>query len=326
MKRVATLTLLLWILTGHVAYAKKMYRWTDEAGKIYYSDQIPPEQIKYRRESLTETGRVVDVVEKEKTPAQRKLEKRLEQLRDQQEAIINKQKMRDKVLLSTFRSLDDMNLALKEKMQALDSQKKVLQGNLQRLKKQRQQQQQKAAQYDRDGQPVPQKLLAAIADSEQQIELSYIEIAKHFEKKKTIREKFERDIVRFKFLTQSETKNKVDLSHQTAEEKAASELGLYLCETEAICAQAWQVAKRFILLYSNTRLDTETDHLIMTEAPYKDDDLSLSISKMDIKKGQSKLFLDIRCRESSLGKELCQSNRAKKIRSSFNDYIRAALK
>jgi hypothetical protein len=301
-----------------------MYRWKDNDGNVFFSDQVPPDQVKHRRESLNKNARVVDVVEKQKTKAQRELEKRLAVLRKQQEEIIEKQRSHDKVLLSTFRNLDDMQLALKGKMLALDGQRKVLQGNLQRLEQQLLQQQKKAAQHERDGRKVPTKLSNEILASKDQISLIYVEIAKQFEKKKGIREKFEADITRFAFLVESKLEDQ-DPSLKTAEKKAASVLGLFICETVEQCDEAWGIAKKFVHTYSTASLDIETDKLIMSRDPYKDTDLSLSVSKMDMKNDKQQLFLDIRCRNSSLGFELCQGPKAKEIRERFSSYIKIGL-
>lgn len=318
------ITVLFLMLGAQSALAKKMYRWVDEQGNIRYSDQVPPDQVKHRRESLSDTARVLEVVEKEKTKAQRELEKRLLILRKQQDEIIKKQKSHDKVLLSTFRTVDDMELAFKGKMLALDGQRKMFQGNLKRLEQQLQQQQKRAAQYERDGRKVPPVLLAKIADFKEQIAQAFIEISKQFDKKKRVGEQFEADIARFAFLTQSGSESKV-LSRKTAENKAENELGLYICETEAQCDKAWLAAKQFVYSYSTTELDIETGTLIMSMTPYKDTDLSLSVSKMDEDNNKKQIFLDIRCRNSSSGKELCRGEKAKKIRYSFSDYIKSAL-
>lgn len=317
-------TVLLMSLMGQSALAKKMYRWRDDGGNVFFSDQVPPDQVKHRRESLNREARVVDVVEKQKTIAQRELEKRLARLRAQQEEIIKKQRSHDKVLLSTFRNLDDMELALKGKMLAMDGQLKVVQGNLARLEQQLHQQQKMAAQHERDGRKVPDKLLQKISDSKEQIALIYIEISKQSENKKQVREEFEADIVRFVFLIKSKKEN-LDPSLKTAEKKAANELGLYICENKKQCEEAWKVAKKFVYTYSTASLDIETDRLIMSQDPYKDTDISLSVSKMDVENDKQQLFLDIRCRNSSIGYELCQGPKAKKIRNSFSGFIRTGL-
>lgn len=311
-------------LMSHSVFAKKMYRWVDDNGNTFYSDQVPPDQVKHRRESLNENARVVGVLEKEKTKAQREMEKRLLVLRKQQEQIIKKQKSHDKVLLSTFRNLHDMNVTLKGKILALDGQRKVVQGNVERLVQQVQQQQKKAAQFELDGRKVPQKLLTEISASKKQIEQAYIEIAHQFEKKKIEVQKFEADIARFKFLTQSTTESQV-LSRKTAEKAAENELGLYICESAEQCEKAWEAAEHFVLVYSSTGIEIKTARLIMSQEPYKDADLSLSVSKMDTDENKQQLFLDIRCRKSSLGDELCRGPKAKKVRKSFNSYIKDAL-
>lgn len=319
------LIVVLLALSGQLVHAKKMYRWVDDKGNVRYSDQVPPNQMKHRRETLNDSARVIDIVEKQKTQAQYDLEKRLIILQKQQNDIIQKQKTRDKVLRSTFRNLSDMELSLKGKMLAMDGQRKVIQGNLQRVEKQLQQQQKKAAQFERDGKKVPAKVSAGIATTKEQVELAYIEISRQFDKKKRVREEFEADIARFIFLTQSEIEESKVLSLKTAEKKAANELGLFICKTKALCDKAWLSAKKFIYINSTTALDIETDKLIMSQAPYKDSDLSLSISKVDVKNNKQQLFLDIRCRQSSLGDELCRSSQAKKIRTSFSGFIESAL-
>ena len=318
------ITVLFLMLGEQSALAKKMYRWMDEHGNVRYSDQVPPDQVKHRRESLNDNARVLETVEKEKTKAQRELEKRLLILRKQQDDIIAKQKSHDKVLLSTFRTIDDMELAFKGKMLALDSQRKIFQGNLKRLEQQLEQHQKRAAQYERDGKKVTPGLLAKITDVKEQISQSNIDLSRQFEKKKKTGAQFEADIVRFAFLTQSDAESKV-LSRKTAENKAENELGLFICETDAQCDRAWLAAKQFVYNNSTTDLDIETGSLIMSMTPYSDTDLSLSVSKMNVGNNKKQIFLDIRCRNTSLGVELCRGEKAKKIRYSFSGYIKSAL-
>lgn len=324
LKKTIALTTLFILLGGQSVSAKKMYRWVDSNGNTFYSDQIPPNQAKHRRESLNKNARVIEVVEKEKTKAQHALEKRLVLLRKQQELIIKKQKAQDKVLLSTFRTIADIKLTLRGKMLAMDSKRNAIQSNLKRLQGQLQEQQKKAAQYERDDKKVPGYLVKKISSSKGQIEITYVEISNQFEKKKVIGEKFESDIRRFNFLTQSNVESK-DLSQKTAENKAEKELGLFLCDSKIQCDNAWESARKFVNTYSTTPLDIETDKLILGQEPYTDSDLSLSISKMSVNNNKQQLFLDIRCRQSSVGLELCRGSKAKNIRRSFQHYIESTL-
>lgn len=311
--------------TEQSVYAKKMYRWVDDQGRVFFSDQVPPDQIKHKRESLSESIRVLDVVEAAKSKEQIELEKRLQKLRREQQKLIEKQRTHDKVLLSTFRNLDDMEMALRGKLQALDAQRKVAEGNRIRIEKQLQQQLHKAARYERENRKVPKDLVKAIADSRQQLKRLDAEINRHLAKRKQAEKQFNMDIARFKFLTQSKTADMDKLIDWVAERQSAKELGLYICESKARCDKAWQISRLFVKMYSTTRLDIDTDRLIMSDTPRNDLDLSLSVSKLKLDKQREQIFLDIRCKRSTIGMELCISPKVKQIRQSFNDFIEQRL-
>ncbi|CAA9890942.1 conserved hypothetical protein [Candidatus Methylobacter favarea] len=63
----------------------------------------------------------------------------------------------------------------------------------------------------------------------------------------------------------------------------------------------------------------------MNRPPARDTDLSLSLSQIAVNEDDYQLFLDIRCRDSAQGKELCASQKVKDIRSAFRPYINDAL-
>ncbi len=305
-------------------HAKKMYRWIDDQGNIQFSDQIPQNQIQYKREALNENARVVEIVDEAKTQEQIELEKRLKVLRWEQEKIITKQKSHDKVLLSTFRNVDDMKMALKGKLSALDAQRKVAEGNRVRLENQLAKQQKQAARIERNGREVPESLIKEIDSTKEQIDYADIEVLRHKEKKVLVKKNFEKDIERFIFLTQVRA-DATNLSNETAETKAANELGLYICSTSSECNQAWNSARKFVTKYSTTKEDIDTDKLIMRASPMGDDDLSLSVSRLGLNNNRQQIFLDIRCRKSTLGIELCASDKVKQIRRTFNKFISSDL-
>jgi len=313
------LAFLLCLFASPAIHAKKMYKWVDEHGKTIFSDQVPPEQSQLRRESLNEKGRIVDVTEKAKTKEQLAQDERLNALKQAQEKIIAQQLDRDKVLLNTFRNLDDMQAALAGKMQTLDTQKHALEGNLKRAESQLETQQQKATAIERKGAKIPQPMLNEIKATQAQIQVAYGEINKHAEKKAAIKAEFEADIERYKFLTKANT------NIQKPSATIADELGLYACESDEQCSNAWGIARNFINAHSTTAIETNTDKLIIAHAPETDSDLSLSLTKIEGADKKHQLFLDIRCRETTLGKELCASQKAKDIRSAFKPYIESAL-
>lgn len=311
-------------LSSQPAIAKKMYRWVNENGETIFSDQVPPEHAQLRRESLNEKGRVVEITEQAKTKEQQAMDDRLNALKKAQEKIIAQQAANDKVLLSTFRNVKDMEASLFATMQSLDAQRNVAQGNLKRVEDQLETQQKKAAELERNGKKVPATLLDEIKQTEAQIQVAYAEINKQIEKKNRTKAEFESNIERFKSLTQDNT-DPSKASDKTAQNKVADEIGLYTCETDELCAKAWTSAHEFIKTNATTPIDTDTDKLIMGRAPATDNDLSLAISKIEDENKKQQLFLDIRCRESSLGTELCASQKVRDIRSAFRPYIEAAV-
>lgn len=330
MRTIPFLTSLILILVGlpagQTAHAKQLYKWVDEHGNTYFSDQVPPEHVQYGRQTLNEKGRVVNSLEQAKTKEQQELDKRLQKLRAEQQKIIGEQKSHDKVLLSTFRSEADMETMLKGKLQTLDAQEGVLQGNLKRLQNLLEGKHKKAAVFERNGQKTPQAVLDEIKGLEGQIDQAKAEISKHLEQRAETQNSFKADIERYRFLTQSAGQGQAqNLSDKTAQIKAADELGLYDCDNDSDCTKAWEIARRFIEHYSTTGNDVANDKLILSRAPVNTNDLSLSVSKVQGRDNHQQLFLDIRCQQSSAGDELCAGEKVKAIRKSFRQFIEQGL-
>ncbi len=319
------LILLAFFAVEQGAYGKKMYRWIDDNGNVFFSDQVPPDQIRHKREALTDSARVLEVVEAAKSKEQIELEKRLQKLRREQQKLIEKQRTHDRVLLSTFRNLEDMEMALRGKLQALDAQRKVAEGNRTRLEKQLRRQLHKAAQFERENRTVPEKLTQAIKDTKQQLAGVKSEINRHLSKRKQVEDEFKMDIARFKYLTQAKTADLSKLINQIAEKQSAKELGLFICENKGECDKAWRIARLFVKTHSTTGLDIDTDRLVMTTTPRNDLDLSLSVSKLKLDRQREQIFLDIRCKKSVIGMELCISPKIKQLRHAFNKFIEQRL-
>ncbi len=322
-RNILLLACLLYLLDSQSVFAKKMYRWVDEHGNTYFSDQVPPEQAKYRRASLSKTGRVIEVTEKAKTKEQLEQEKRLDELRKEQEKLIAKQKVHDHALLSTFRSKEDMLLTIQKKTETLDKQKNIIEGNLNRFTEQLKKQQKEAAVFERDAQPIPRKLLDELKLTKTRIEQTQGLLRDHIEKQDEIKKVDDADIARFLFLTQ--TTKDLEQRGNIPSIKDANELGLFYCENDHQCRKAWEIGRIFVTLHSTTEADVYNEKLIMNRPPPKDSDISLSLSKLNINEDDYQLFLDIRCRDSLAGRELCASHQVEEIRSSFRNYINDAL-
>jgi hypothetical protein len=318
---------LLWISTlviclNSTTADAKTFHWVDAQGKTHFSDKIPPEEAKYQRDVLNKTGRVVETLDRAKTKEEYDQEQRMQVLREEQEDLIAKQNAEDRVLLSTYRSVEDMKLTLNGRMQALDAQRRVAEGNLKRLQKQLESQQKQAAESERNGQTVSKKLLADINSTEDQIKLASQEISNHVTKKNEIKAEFEQNIERFKSLAKANASE----DHAYDRDIKIEELeGLFNCSDSAQCNKAWTKSKEFVKRYSTTPINNETEQLILSSDPARENDLSLSVSRMQAGNDRQKLFLDIRCHHSRVGAELCASPKTEEIRSAFKPFIQSGL-
>lgn len=315
------------ILSIQASHGAKLYKWIDEKGNTYFSDQVPPEHSKLRRESLNKQGRVVGVTERAKTKSELALDRLLAALKEAQEKVITQQRYHDKALQITYNKLEDLQHTYDAKLQEMETEQKLAISNLKRLDNQLETLQRMAATHERNGEKVPQKLLDDIKATEKESQGAYVKISQNIEKKNKIVEQFNSDISRYKQLTESaEQKRREKLKEEL---KAANELGVYTCQNERECEKAWKIAGEFISKNSTSsnskNPEIESGRLIMGRTPDTDNDLSLAISKVDLGDGKQKLFLDIRCRDSSMGAELCASNKVQEIRVAFRNYLETSL-
>lgn len=311
------------LLGNQPVFAKRMYRLIDQYGNTLFSDQVPPEQAKDRRELLSPSGRVLEVTEKAKSKEQQELEIHLEELRKEEQKLIARQKISDNALLTTFHSKEELYTALNLKMQVFDNQKKMLDGNLKNTTKQLQDQQKSAASLERNGEKIPPKLLNDIKASQQQIQRINDALVANTDRQMQVKNEFSADIERFLFLTQSVKKAQPATILPSI--KQANALGLFYCENDHQCNKAWEIAREFVNTHSTTKPDVYNDKLIMNRPPAKDTDISLSLSRIAVTENDYQLFLDIHCQDSTLGEELCSSQQVKELRFSFREFVNDAL-
>ncbi len=318
---------LLGLLSSQVVHGEKLYKWVDDKGNTYFSDQVPPKHSQYRRESLSKQGVVVGVTERAKTKSEEALDRLLTALKEAQEKVIAQQMFHDKALRVTYNKLEDLQKTYDASLMELETEQKLAISNLKRLDNQLETQHRQAATFERNGEKIPQNLLVEIKATERESQQAYIKISQNIEKKNKISERFNADIARYKQLTESADQKKQE--KQKEELKAANELGVYTCNSEQQCEKAWKIAGDFITKHStssnSTAPEIDSSKLIMGRTPDTDNDLSLAISKVDLGDRKQKLFLDIRCRESSIGMELCASKKVQDIRIAFRNYLESSL-
>jgi hypothetical protein len=191
---------LLAILVSPPTQAARLFKWTDENGKVHYGDKIPPEYAKQERKVLNEQGVAVKTLEAAKTPEQLAEEARLAEQRREQERIAAEKAAHDRMLLATFTSEDDMVMTRDGKIAAIDGILRVTRGRIENIEETLADLTREAAELERAGRPIPDSLHERIKTARAQSERYHDYIAAKRQEQEDIRQQFETDIRRFREL------------------------------------------------------------------------------------------------------------------------------
>ena len=180
--------------------AGKLYKWVDENGQIRYGDRIPPQYARKSNETLNQQGITVERKEAAKTPEQIAAAQRLEEAREAAERVQQKKDRKDRILLDTFTNEDEMVLTRDGKIEAIEAIIRVTNGRTEKLKLRLSELKTRAANIERSGKPVPDKLNAEISETRQQIAQNFTYVKSRSSDQQLIREQYEVDIARFREL------------------------------------------------------------------------------------------------------------------------------
>ncbi|UZR27956.1 DUF4124 domain-containing protein [Methylococcus mesophilus] len=322
-----------WALCGALALpwaaTAATYKWVDEQGNAHYSDSVPPEQTRQKHFRLDVQGRQIEVIEGAKSPEMLQREQMLSRLRAETAGLVEEQRNRDTALLRTYASEEDMRLALNDQIAQSDASVHILEKYRARHADILRTQEKRAADMERQGQAVAAQVLKAIEDERRRIADYEDKIRVLENKKRIIADRFGRDIERFRSLKAEQAR----ASHGALGEVFAAYgdsgvLSAVACSSEAICAKAWALASSYVLNYvlskTATPLAMETERLVYTSVPLSDQEIALTLARIAGSKEET-VFLDIRCRRSSLGRELCASPRVQEIRAGFRASVEAGM-
>jgi hypothetical protein len=96
------------------SHAQPLYRWVDSQGRVHYSDQLPPEAVPSAHSKIDKQGIVTEQVERAKTAEELAAERAAAKLKAEQER-------QDKLLLSKYKSLQDIIDAKNSRLKMLDA-------------------------------------------------------------------------------------------------------------------------------------------------------------------------------------------------------------
>lgn len=180
---------------------KKVFKWEDEDGNVYYGDSIPAEFSERPKEVLNDQGVAVDAIEGKKTEEQLAEEKRLEMLRVEQEL----QQRADQALLNTYLSVEEIEMHRDRRVELFQAQAKVTELYLRNLSGRLESIRSEAARYqpysqDSNAPMIPDDLAADLRETKDTIARHENNLKKYERNEREIIERFDRDIARFKIL------------------------------------------------------------------------------------------------------------------------------
>jgi hypothetical protein len=322
--KIIFLTTLVILLLPLSTLAGKLYKWVDDKGQTHYTQTLPPTDAHRARSQLDERGILIKEVDAAKSEEQLRQELEQERLRKEQQRLIEEQQAQDRVLLRTFRTEDDILMTRDGQLQAVDTSIRLTQSNIKRLKSTLESMQENAAKRELRGAKVSKKLLKDIDTKRDALADAYRSIIDREHDKNRIRQAFARDLKRFRELKEMEQPN-----DPIQEARASFDLALqnvYHCQNTDNCEGPWQRAKAYLKTHSTTPIKIDGQNIVITGEPLKDDDISISISRInDIKTGALLIFMDLQCKIISLQKRICLNNEAiKQIKEGFRDELAKA--
>lgn len=208
--------LLLLILAGAISlpvFAAKdvkkvgnLYKWTDKDGQVHYSDAPPPEAAKAHREVLNDQGVPVKQLDAQKTPEQLAAEKKAAEAAKQAEARRTAQQQEDRNLLAVYNSVDDIKKVRDARLAAIDSQIRVIEGNISSVQDRAVDLEKRVNQFASQDKRVPPQLQENLDNAKSELLSQQKSLLARKQERKDIESQFAADIDRFKELKAAQEK------------------------------------------------------------------------------------------------------------------------
>jgi hypothetical protein len=198
-----TMVVLGWASTSMAnGHGETVFRWVDANGNTHYGDRIPPEHSSSGHSVLNEQGVEVNRVDGEKTFEEKAEERRRAELLSQQRKARDAALLRDKVLLSTYLSVEEIESLRDRRIELVAGQIRVteiyldnLRNKLLKLEKEAQ----RFSPYSNkpEARPIDEKLARELSDTLDSIMLYEQNLTKSKNEQSHLMAKFDSDINRF---------------------------------------------------------------------------------------------------------------------------------
>jgi hypothetical protein len=174
--------------------------WTNKDGVKECGDKVPPEYAQTDRQEMNKQGLVVEEKERAKTEEELAEAKRQAEIQAEKDRLAQEEARRDKILLDTFSSIDDIEMTRDGKIAAIQASISLAEARNQKLQSELDKLVQHAANEERAGKPASEDLVNDIDSLRRQINDNNNFIAEKQKEQDLVREASAKDVERFKEL------------------------------------------------------------------------------------------------------------------------------
>ncbi|MEE4330391.1 MAG: DUF4124 domain-containing protein [Wenzhouxiangella sp.] len=203
MRRLLLILLLMSASTGLMA--QTVFRWVDENGEVHYGHAVPPEHTHRGYDRLRPDGTVAERIARTLTPEERAEIEREEARQAEAEAEQRSQDSRDRLLLASYDSEQDIRDQLDAQLRTLDTQRQSINQALGRVSERFESLITRAAQFSREGESVPPPLSQSIEATRRESRRLRDSLDELARREATLRQRYTAEMERFRQLTGGES-------------------------------------------------------------------------------------------------------------------------
>lgn len=184
-------------LLGAATVEARLYRWVNENGEVYYSDRVPPRQSQRQRREYNESGDYLNTVGAAKTPEELARLAREAAAEAEARKAEEARRRRDRVLLETFGSVDEMQIARDERLAIVESHLSLLYKKFTALRERWSELMTQLRDFKAEGKDYPQWLVDEAKTTRHALKVVKGKLETRKGEKRSIEARFEQDRLRF---------------------------------------------------------------------------------------------------------------------------------
>ncbi len=185
--------------------------WTNKDGVRECGNAVPPEYAQQETRTVNKRGITTEVTERAMTEEERRQQeqsleseqahlRQAEHQKAEEEERRKQQAIHDRVLLATFLTEEEIVRSRERKLVAIDGNLEITRITIEKLQEKLDQEKARAAKFEREGKPLPERTQEDIDSLEQQLANKKSYAASREKERQALIDKYEADIARFREL------------------------------------------------------------------------------------------------------------------------------